>query len=386
MGVGRHRIEPIRTAGLVLALMVEAAACGGSSNSPTSTSGGNAAGVTYAKAQVDKYRGIPQWVAPGPAFNAKAAAGKTLFVIPVTNTVPFVQTIADGMGAISKQIGVNYVEWPNQGQPSQWVQGMNTAIDRNASSIDLLAGLNPQVVGPQIQAAKAKNTSVVVAHLYDVKQAMDPNITAAVNIPYEQAGRLLADWVIWKTNGNADALAIRVDEVLSTVPMMAGMQDEFTKHCQGCKLDSFNVGIVDVASKIQPGVQSALVRDPKINYVIALYDSAEGPFAVAGIKAAGKQDSVKVVTFNGTASVLKTVAAKDVVEMDIGENLDWIAYAIMDQHLRLMTGQQAITDPHVPLRIFDSTNISEVGSPPQDSTGYGSAYQTEYRKLWQLSS
>jgi ribose transport system substrate-binding protein len=367
------------------ALTVIAAACGGSTPSSTPNANDNSAGVAYAKAQVDKYRGIPQWIAPGPSFNAKAAAGKSLYVIPVTNTVPFVQTIADGMDGISKSIGVSYTEWPNQGQPSQWVQGMDTATNRNANSIDLLAGLNPQVVAPQIQAAKAKNISVVVAHLYDVNQTMDPNITAAVNIPYEQAGRLLADWVIWKTNGKADALAIRVDEVLSTQPMMKGMQAEFTDHCKGCKLDSFNVGIVDVASKIQPGVESALVKDPKINYVIALYDSAEGPFAVAGIKAAGKQNSVKVVTFNGTPSVLKTVADKDVVEMDIGENLDWISYAIMDQHLRLMTGQPAITDPHVPLRIFDSSNVGETGNPPKNSTGYGTDYQTQYKKLWQLS-
>jgi ribose transport system substrate-binding protein len=375
----------MRAFALAGTLVVVATACGGGSTTSGSSGGGNAAGVAYAKAQVDNYRGVPKWIAPGPSFNAKAAAGKTLFVIPVTNTVPFVQTIADGMQNISKQVGVNYVEWPNQGQPSQWVQGMQTATDRNASSIDLLAGLNPQVVGPQIQAAKAKNISVVVAHLYDVNQQMDPNITAAVNIPYEQAGRLLADWVIWKTNGKADALAIRVDEVLSTQPMMAGIQDEFKNHCSGCKLDSFNVGIVDVASKIQPNVQSALVKDPKINYVIALYDSAEGPFAVAGIKAAGKQDSVKVVTFNGTASMLKVVADKDVVEMDIGENLDWISYAVMDQHLRLMAGQPAISDPHVPLRIFDSSNIGETGNPPSNTGGYGSEYQGDYKKLWQMS-
>jgi ribose transport system substrate-binding protein len=385
--MGLPGITAVRRAAWIALASLAVAACGGGGTGSQSSSGNNSSGVAYAKGEVDKYRGIPKWIAPGPAFDARAGAkGKTLFVIPVTNSVPFVQTIADGMDGISKQTGVSYVEWPNQGQPSQWVQGMNAAIDRNASSIDLLAGLNPQVVSPQIQSAKSKNISTVVSHLYDVNQAMDPNITAAVNIPYEQAGRLLADWVIWKTNGQANALVVRVDEVLSTVPMMSGIQGEFKDHCSGCKLTSFNVGIVDVASKIQPEVQSALVRDPKINYVIALYDSAEAPFAVAGIKAAGAQSRVKVVTFNGTPSVLKTVADKDVVEMDIGENLDWISYAIMDQHMRLMGGQPAVKDPHVPLRIFDSSNISETGSPPQNSTGYGNDYQDQYKKLWKLTS
>ena len=36
--------------------------------------------------------------------------------------------------------------------------------------------------------------------------------------------------------------------------------------------------VADVATKIQPNVQAALTGDPNINYVIALYDSAEAPF------------------------------------------------------------------------------------------------------------
>jgi ribose transport system substrate-binding protein len=370
---------------LVGALVV---ACGGGGGGTTGGGGASNAGVAYAKAQIDRYLGLPQWIAPGPSFDARAAAqGKTLFVIPVTNTVPFVQTISDGMARISSQMGINYVEWPNQGQPSQWVQGMNAAIDRKANSIDLLAGLNPQLVMPQVVAAKNAGIGTVVSHLYDVHQAKAPNLAATVDIPYEQAGRLLADWVIWKTGGKADVLAIRVDEVLSTVPMMTGIQDEFHRHCgASCKLTSFNVSVVDVATRIQPEVQSALVRDPNINYIIALYDSAEAPFAVAGIKAAGRQNQVKVVTFNGTPSVLQMVANHDVVEMDIGENLDWIAYAIMDQHMRLFAGLPPVTDPHIPLRIFDASNIAQAGNPPQDSTGYGNEYQQRYRQLWKVSA
>jgi ribose transport system substrate-binding protein len=381
----KPRRSPGRLACAALGLLV--LACGGGTGGSTGTAG-SAAGVAYAKAQVDRYLGLPQWVAPGPSFDARAASrGKTLFVIPVTNTVPFVQTISDGMQRISRNMGVDYVEWPNQGQPSQWVQGMNAAQDRRASSIDLLAGLNPQLVMPQIVSARNAGIGTVVSHLYDVHQPKAPNLAATVDIPYEEAGRLLADWVIWKTGGRADALAIRVDEVLSTVPMMTGIQDEFSKHCGGaCKLTSFNVSVVDVATKIQPQVQSALVKDPNINYIIALYDSAEAPFAVAGVKAAGRQSQVKVVTFNGTPSVLQMVANKDVVEMDIGENLDWISYAIMDQHMRLFAGMPPTTDPHIPLRIFDSDNIAQVGSPPQDSTGYGSEYQQRYRQLWKVSS
>jgi ribose transport system substrate-binding protein len=165
---------------------------------------------------------------------------------------------------------------------------------------------------------------------------------------------------------------------------MTGINDEFAKHCgSGCKVSSVNTAIADVATRIQPQVQSALVKDPKINYVIALYDSAEAPFVVAGIRQAGAKGRVKVVTFNGTPSVLKMVKAGD-VEMDVGESLDWISYGVMDQVMRLAAGMDPVKDPKLPIRIFDESNVDETGTPPTDSKGYGDSYRDGYMKLWGL--
>ena len=50
---------------------------------------------------------------------------------------------------------------------------------------------------------------MVATHLYDENQPIAPNITAASNIPYEQAGQLLADWVIVETSGDANVLSSR---------------------------------------------------------------------------------------------------------------------------------------------------------------------------------
>ena len=293
------------------------------------------------------------------------------------------QTIQNGMKEISGEVGMNFIDWPNQGKPVQWVQGMNQALDRKANVINLLAGINPGALGPQIAKAEAAGASVIASHLYDVNQPAT-NGADSVSIYYEQAGRLLADWVIAKTNGDANVLAVTINEVVSTKPMMTGIQDEFAKHCgSGCKVSSVNTSIADVATRIQPQVQSALVKDPKINYVIALYDSAEAPFVVAGIRQAGAKSRVKVVTFNGTPSVLKMVKAGD-VEMDVGESLDWISYGVMDQVMRLAAGMDPVKDPKLPIRIFDKDNVDETGTPPTDSQGYGDTYRDGYMKLWGL--
>jgi ribose transport system substrate-binding protein len=379
--VGRTR----RAAALTI-VVVALAGCGADddSNSAAPAQGATKAGVEHAKAQIEKYRAIPEFQPPGPAFDAKqAAAGKTLLSIPASSAVPFVQTIQDGMKEISGEVGMKFIDWPNQGKPVQWVQGMNQALDRKANVINLLAGINPGALGPQIAKAEGAGASVVASHLYDVNQPAT-NGADSVSIYYEQAGRLLADWVIAKTGGKANVLAVTINEVVSTKPMMTGINDEFAKHCgSDCKVSSVNTAIADVATRIQPQVQSALVKDPGINYVIALYDSAEAPFVVAGIRQAGAKGRVKVVTFNGTPSVLKMVKSGD-VEMDVGESLDWISYGVMDQVMRLAGGMDPVKDPKLPIRIFDKTNVGETGDPPTDSQGYGDTYRDGYMKLWGL--
>jgi ribose transport system substrate-binding protein len=362
------------------------AGCGSDGGGETAApaSGATKAGVEHAKAQIEKYRAVPSFEPPGPAFDArKAAAGKTLLSIPASSSIPFVQTIQDGMKDISGQVGMNFIDWPNQGKPVQWVQGMNQALDRKADVINLLAGINPGALGPQIAKAEGAGASVIASHLYDVNQPAT-NGADSVSIYYEQAGRLLADWVIAKTEGEANVLAVTINEVVSTKPMMTGINDEFAKHCgSGCKVSTVNAAIADVATRIQPQVQSALVKDPGINYVIALYDSAEAPFVVAGIRQAGAKGRVKVVTFNGTPSVLKMVKSGD-VDMDVGESLDWISHGVMDQVMRLAAGLDPVKDPKLPIRIFDSDNVDETGTPPTDSQGYGDGYREGYMKLWGL--
>ena len=70
--------------------------------------------------------------------------------------------------------------------------------------------------------------------------------------------------------------------------------------------------------------------------------------------------------------------------MDIGENLDWFAHAIIDAEMRIACGLEPVKDPKVPLRIFDKTNVKDVGNPAAYNAGYGDAYVAGYRELWKL--
>ena len=81
----RHRWPIAVAVGLAAACAPAVALSGPSQNARADATG--AGDLAYAKAQVAKATAIPKFTAPGPAFNAGAAKGKTVFLIPQTSAV-----------------------------------------------------------------------------------------------------------------------------------------------------------------------------------------------------------------------------------------------------------------------------------------------------------
>ena len=108
-------------------------------------------------------------------------------------------------------------------------------------------------------------------------------------------------------------------------------------------------------------MQSALLADPTINYIVPIYDSMS-QFVIPAIWITGKHDPVKIATFNGTPFVIDAVHKGD-VEMDIGESLGWIARSILDGYMRRFAGLPDDKELYVPLYIFDSSNAKRQAYP-----------------------
>ena len=341
-------------------------------------------GVAKAQANIDAYSGLPTFVAAGEPLDAKACmADQAILTIPASSAIPFIKVIADQKSALATELGFKHEQWENQGNPTQWIQGMEYAANNGFNLISLLAGADPRFFEPQVKEAQAKGVKVVTSHLTGLELGAPAGVDANTAIDYKQAGRLMADWTIAKTGGKTNALIIVSNEALSTDSLTDGLTEAFAANCPDCKFEIVNVPIVEWATKIQPTVQGALQSNPDLNYVIPIYDSMS-TFVTPAIAIAGKGESVKVVTFNGTPFVLDLIREGS-VEMDIGENLDWIAHAMLDAEMRLLCGMAPITDSKVPLRIFTADNIAEVGNPADAAMGYGDAYVEGYQTLWMMA-
>jgi ribose transport system substrate-binding protein len=378
------RSASLVAAGLLTAL--GATACGSSGSSTPTTSPSSGANLTYVNAQLAKFSKLPTFQAPGPAFDAtKLMAGKTIFSIPVNSADQFVQVLEQGEQAVAKQIGVTYKDWTNSGSPSAWVQGMEEAVTSHASVIDLLSGINPATLEPQIAAAKSAHIPVVASDAYDLNEPADPSVSGVMDVPYAEAGRLMADWAISDSKGKADVLVIGSSDVVSSPYMVKAIDSEFSTYCSTCKVTNKDIPVADWASETQTQVAAALSADPNLDYILPVYDS-QSQFIVPAITAAGRTGKVFISTYDGTPFVLKIMEDGGPVKMDVGEDLNWISMAVMDQDMRIAAGLPPSKNENTPMMIITKSNVATTGTPPQNSVGYGKAYIAGYAKLWGLSS
>ncbi len=112
-------------------------------------------------------------------FDAKACAkGKKQLSIPNSSANPFLKGIIDREKKAGAEVGLQVKEWENQGQPSQWVQGMDFAIRDKYDIVDLISGIDPSTIEPQVKAAKAAGVKVMTSHFYDPSDKQNPLVSS----------------------------------------------------------------------------------------------------------------------------------------------------------------------------------------------------------------
>lgn len=342
-----------------------------------------------AKRAVDAAMRLPAFTLTAPPVDAAKARGKSIFIIPISSSIPFIEGVSTQLQKEAEQLGIKATIFANQGTPTEWAQGVEQAIAQKANVIVLVSAPDPRLLIPQLKAAKAAGIKTIVAHFYQNGTQPPANvrsvIAATTTAPFSEAARLEMDTALSQTGAKTNVLIVTSYDIAPSAGIVAAMKSELQARCSSCKATVINVPTVDWATKIQPGVESALAKEPSINWVVPTYDSMS-IYVAAGINAAGRSGKVRIVSYNGTTPILAMVQ-KGQVYADVGENLTWLAWSMLDQSLRLLTGMAPIANGNedTPLRVFDSSNIAQVGTPPKPNLGYGNAYVSGYKKLWGLS-
>lgn len=362
---------------------VDGSSSGGDTDAPK---GDVPAAVTAA---VEQGKALPEFTAPGDPIDISSLKGKKVFVIP-SAPVPFIQAITDAIVEVGNETGMDLTVYENQAQVSQWVQGMDRAIADKADVIILSGSPDPRALQPQLQAAEEAGIPVVVGHFHDDSTVAPPEcegcnggVSALVTAPFYTAGKAAADWIIADSGAQANVLLVGGSDVLPSPGTVDAMKAEFSAECPDCTTTEINIPVADWGTKTQSEIQSALTKDPSIDYVYVLYDAMVAG-AVPAIETLGRAGQVKVAGYNGSPYALDFIRDGDVVAMNVGEDTAAIGYATMDQAFRLLLGEAPV-QTRTPIRIWDDSNVEEAGVPAAPGVGYGTAYTEGYRKLWGLA-
>jgi len=329
--------------------------------------------VAQAASFVGKYSKVPSY----PVFKTSFTVKKNwlIYVIPVT-TSPFDLGIEAAEKQLANTVGVKVVVYPTTGLASQYAAGISAAIAAHANLIDLLAVV-PSVVGPQLAEARSAHIPVTLNADLDPSQQMPSGFDGGVDFPLRLSGQLEAAYAVETTHADAHLLSLVSLDLPQSKLVQDGINSELATLCPSCSVLYKNEPVADW-SDLTSVTQSALATHPNISVVDPIYDSMM-PFVQAGMAAAGK-GSLPVTTYNGTPSVLKEIEDGSLVGMDVGISTQWMGYAEMyNDLLVLATGKDIVTT--VPPRVFDAGNISDAGSPPTLTDGYGSNLIAPFEQL-----
>jgi ribose transport system substrate-binding protein len=394
-----QRIAQLRVVLLIAALLGSItlfAACGSSdddggstaaagASTSADTSGESNGGTEAAAAMVEEFSGVPEFPLEGaPRVDVASLRGKHIFNIPISSQIPFFVDTDVVMERVAREAGLRFTEFPNNGSPTQWADGINQAIAQRVDLINLQGAPEPKLLIPQLKKAREAGIPVSVTHFYqdgtEPPAEVAPYLAGFSTVPFENVGKLLANWAISRSGGETSAVIITAEDVSASEPITTALNAEFEANCPDCDVETINVPLADWGSRIQPEVQSAITKNPTLRWVLPIYDGMSTA-AGAGIQAAGRANDIKVATYNGTPAMLRQVRDAPWMDMDISESMAWLGYANMDTVFRALAGDPVIAE-RAPLRIIDKDNISEAGDPPSPDKGLGDSYVAGYKALW----
>lgn len=365
----------------------------------SSSAAGSKSGDAAPKANLQKARAIvraaeappSQFTPPGAAFAAGSARGKTVFFIGDIG-VPQTSSSVAGFRAGLAKAGVSLKTFDDNSQLPDASRGVAQGVSLGVDAI-VVNAITSSLLAQDYARARAAKIPVIEIEVHDTGQGKggvlpgEPNgVIAACDLPHSAAGRLMAAFAVADSQGSVNAIGYPASDAPGiSNPERMGIQAEAKALCPGCTVRFEDIPAAQITARSGPLAQANVSSNPNVNYLFPFFD-IEATFMIPAVHAAGGSSRVKIVTFNASPDVLKSLAANDVVAADVGADNERFGWTWADQTLRVLTGNQPVNDVKLPLRLFTRNNIHTIDLNGAPSNWYGGrSYQGSYAQLWQLA-
>jgi ABC-type sugar transport system substrate-binding protein len=375
------------------AVTLTAAACSSSGSGGSSSSGGSAqaansgsgSAVSSASADIAQFtKQVNSYAAQQPVSGVSGLKGKSVWYIPIGNTVPILAAFGIGMQAALAKAGITTHICDGKFLPTNAAACISQAETDGASGV---------VTGYIDYASMPTSFNSLVSHHIPVLvagEAPDGGKTSSPQLAFfntiqtiDLLQKLDMDAVIADSKGKANVLYLGVTDSPQTLDAATYGKQYLTAHCSGCTINEITYNTASI-TKVPSQVSAALISHPDTTYVVDELDAA-GQFTVQGIQSAGYTNKVRMAATNGALDSLQRVNSGTVQFVDIGTSPVYEGWQFADGIIRMLLGHTPSFTVGV-VRVFNSRTVQGLSlTPPAYTTNawYGSdAFQQTFLSAW----
>jgi ribose transport system substrate-binding protein len=313
-----------------------------------------------------------------PSFRMKASAGKNVWYIAPSLGTGYALALSQGVKAAAETAGLDLTVWDSRGLTSEMGAGLDRAIADKADMI-VIHSINPTVVTNQLkEAAAAKIPVLSILNALDPK-ALPTGITATLDPDAPKLGALLMDFALSTSKCQLNTGWFYAPSFPIMQQMTKGVMAERARLCPSCPIKNVAVDLTTMASQLSGATANFLLSNPKVNYVIAAFDTA-ATFMIQGIRTSGSK--VQVIGANGNPPNLDILRSGGPQVADIAyPPAEFLGWDVVDQVGRILQGQKTALHRPIAVQTIDYTNVGKdnsLASVFPKVVGYDSAY----KKMW----
>jgi ribose transport system substrate-binding protein len=355
----------------------------GSSSAAAAQGSGNAGSGTQSLVKQDL--AVPaQFTDSAPPVTgvAKVKGGKILYV-PISLQIGVFQSTLASMQQAASHVGITVSGCDGKFGPAGAAACVNQALAEHVNAV-VLDNIPVVLIGQGLHQLEA-------AHIAVLEDQANPtpgnDQLAYLNLGGVTVIDSMADWIAADSGGKADALIIEQNDTPQQVAYVNDdLLPEFKKTCPACKTKVIAMA-TDQLHNLPTQVETALVQDPSVNYVVSEFDS-NVPYVVQGLKNSPLAGKVKIAGALGDISSLQRVKSGQQA-YDALASVEFGGWAYIDDVLRMLTGMPPATSINPPWRAFDASNVGSVtvsaANVADDGIFGGNTYSKVFLKLWGVS-
>ena len=342
--------------------------------------------IDAAKAELAVLQAPIEWPEPVAPTKPLDVSGKTIWWVPIGDSVPVIHGIGEGFRQAVEAAGGTLKMCDGKFNPSDIGNCLKQAGEQGAAAV-VTAFVDYAMIPNAFDALTEQGIPVLVGGVPAPEGATatstlafyDP--TKRVNGIYETVTKSGV-----AANGEAtNGLWLRLlDSTTTTAASDAGVA-KYRELCPDCPLATVDFTTANV-DKLPAAVSAALVKNPDVNTLFVPVDGFVAP-AVQGAKTAGRSD-LTVVSAGGDLSNMQAVQSGGQTG-DFGNPVIYTGWAYGNALAQMLAGDAVMPDDHAVGRYFDSTAVADLTLTPEEyltSNWYGDdSFKSEFLAAWGVS-